>query len=281
MAEQPFFMEQPFPHRVRQVFLDSGATFDFSLEDRRRCGSALERHFADRPGTQAPHPWFMPVIFGGIAFNQAPPWAVMVAMGIYGYLAEGSPAPVTFRPGSLALGYHALRIPPTAPFSLKRNGTRLPLTGAFLRIDEKADPGIWTDLYGLAPLAPGVRMAPFTLIPGGDLRECIAGAILVDVERAGFLNPLKRTFLPSEAGRFFTEEPGPDRLQNHRERLADILGIPLDVGEADLDVGLDLIRQAYALPAADAGERVPPRPGRWISPCPAGRRPRNRCRKAV
>ncbi|WP_306601038.1 hypothetical protein [Geothrix sp. 21YS21S-2] len=250
MAGQSFFIEQPFPGTVRRLFLESGATFDFSLEDRRKCGSALERHFADHPGTRATNPWFMPIIFGGVAFRQAPPWAVMLAMGIYGYLAEGSPAPVTFRPGGLALGYHALRIPPSAPFSFTRNGTRLPLTDAFLRIDDKADARIWTDLYGLAPLAPGVRMAPFTLIPAGDLRECIAGAILVDVDRAGFLNPLKRTFLPSEAGRFFTEEPSPARLGIHRERLSDILGIPLDVGEADLDVGLDLIRQAYALPAA-------------------------------
>jgi len=254
MVEQAFFIDQPFPETVRRLFLDSGATFDLSLEDRRRCGNALERHFGHRPGTQAPNPWFIPVIFGGVAFNQVPPWAVMLAMGIYGYLAEGSPAPVTFRPKALALGYHAVRIPATASFSLRRNGTRLPVTDAFLRIDDKVDPSIWTDLYGLTPLAPGVRMAPFTLIPAGDLRECIAGAILVDVERARFLNPLKGTFQPAEAGRFFTEEPSPARLQNHRERLSDILRIPLEVGEADLDVGLDLIRQAYAFPAAGPRE---------------------------
>jgi len=254
MVEQPFFIDQPFPETVRRLFLDSGATFDFSLEDRRKCGNALERHFGDRPGTQAPNPWFIPVIFGGVSFNQAPPWAVMLAMGIYGYLAEGSPAPVSFRPKTLALGYHAVRIPATAPFSLRRNGTRLPLTEAFLRIDEKVDATIWTDLYGLAPLAPGVRMAPFTLIPAGDLRGCIAGAIVVDLEQAEFLNPLKGIFRGTEAGRFFTEEPSPARLESHRERLSDILRIPLDIAEADMDVGLDLIRQAFAFPAAGPQE---------------------------
>jgi hypothetical protein len=248
MNHPPLFMSQPFPRTIRQLFLDLGATFDFSMEDRRNCGLGLERHFIGHPENPFPHAWFMPVIFGGVEFNHAPPWAVMLAMGIYGHLAEGSPAPLSFQPNTLPLGYHALRIPPGVPLHLVQDGAHLPLTDAFLRIDQKVDPDIWIDLYGLAPLAAGVRMAPFTLISAEHLSGCIAGAILLDVERKAFLNPLKECFEDSDLERFFAEAPTPARLQSHRERLFDILRIPDQEARANLHVGIDLIRMAFAFP---------------------------------
>ncbi|GEM_PF-2800533 len=256
MPQQPFFMAQPFPGTVRQLFLDSGACFDFSMEDRRKCGHALERHFVDRAGNQAPHPWFMPIIFGGVTFNQAPPWAVMMAMGIYGYLAEGGPAPLTFRANTLAMGYHALRIPAEEPFFLLKGRTRLPLTDAFLRIDDKVDPAIWIDLYGLAPLLPGVRVAPFTLIPSGDPSGCVAGAVLVNVAHRTFLNPLKEHFQASDVRLFFTENPSPTRLRAHRERLFDILGLPIDELATNLDVAIALIQKAFIFPGLEHGNEL-------------------------
>jgi hypothetical protein len=246
MNQTPFIMDRPFPAAIRGLFSDHGAAFDLSFEDRRRCGILLEEYFAARGGNQTPHPWFMPIIFGGVKFTQTPPWAVMLAMGIYGYLAEGSPMPRFYQPGMLAPGYHAIRIPASAPFLLDHDGARLPLTDAFLRIDHKVDPAIWMDFYGLAPLRPQVRVVPFTLMPGEDLRGCVAGAILVDPECAAFLNPLKASFEPSELGVFFREEPSPDRLNLHRERLCDILRSPLEVLAANMDVGIDLIRKAIS-----------------------------------
>jgi hypothetical protein len=248
MNQPTSFMDQPFTIAVQDLFRNCGANFDLSLEDRRRCGLALEGYFAARAGNQAPHSWFMPIIFGGVKFLQTPPWAVMLAMGIYGYLAEGSPTPSIYQPKTLSLGYHAIRIPASEPFYLARDGAKLKLTDAFLRIDHKVDPRIWIDFYGIAPLRPGVRVVPFTLIPGEDLSGCIAGAILVDAEREVFLNPLKPAFGPSDLELFFIEEPRPNRLRAHRERLYDILRCPVEVLEANLDVGIDLIRNAFCFP---------------------------------
>src|SRR5512145_3439709 len=131
MEPPPFFMDLPFPGMIRNLFLESGATFDFSMEDRRTCGFALERHFATRDRKREPHPWFMPTIFGGVTFSHTAPWVVMLAMGIYGYLAEGSPAPVPLHPNTLGPGYHALCIPAAETFHLRsRTGTQLRLTEA-------------------------------------------------------------------------------------------------------------------------------------------------------
>ena len=246
MNQMPFVMDRPLPVTIRHLFSDNGATFDLSFEDRRRCGILLEGYFATHRTNQAPHPWFMPVIFGGVKFTQAPPWAVMLAMGIYGYLAEGSPMPQLYHPNTLALGYHAIRIPVSAPFRLNVNGAELKLTDAFLRIDHKVDPIIWIDFYGLTDLRPKVRVVPFTLMPGEDLSGSIAGAILVDTERVAFLNPLKETFEPSELEGFFKENPSPGRLDLHRERLYDILRSPMDVLKANLDVGIELIQSVFS-----------------------------------
>lgn len=249
MGKFPFFMDMPVPRMIRNIFLDSGAAFDLSLEDRRKCGFALERHFAASDRKREPHPWFMPTIFGGVTFFQTAPWEVMLAMGIYGYLAEDSPAPVLLRPNTLGPGYHAICVPPTETFSLlSKNRTYLKVTEAFLRMDHKVNPIIWVDFYGLAPLKPEVRVIPFTLIPAEDLSGCIAGSILYDTGRTSFLNPLKASFQPSDFEQFFLEGPSPDRLKSHRERLRDILESPLDILAANMDVGIDLIQRAFCFP---------------------------------
>jgi hypothetical protein len=250
MDQPPFFMDLPYPRMIRNIFLECGAAFDLSLEDRRTCGLALERHFATSEKKREPQPWFMPTIFGGVTFTQTAPWVVMLAMGIYGYLAEGSPAPILLEPHTLGPGYHAICVPPTETFLLlSKNRTYLKLTEAFLRMDHKVDPRIWVDFYGLAPLKPEVRVVPLTLIPAEDLSGCIAGSILYSVERTSFLNPLKATFQPSDFEQFFMEGPSPDRLRSHRERLRDILESPLNILEANLNVGIDLIQRAFYVPS--------------------------------
>ncbi len=249
MSDKPFFLDLPLPKELVRHFRDGGLTFDLSLEDRRRCGLILEAYFSDPREGAEPHPWFMPVIFGGVTFTRTPFWAVMLAMGIYGYLAEGSPAPGLYGPGALGLGYHALRIPEAEPFTLVKDGKRLKVTDAFLRLDHKVDPDLWIDYYGLVPLKPEVRVIPFTLIPAGDLSGCVAGAVLAVQEPLAFLNPLKETFHPADIGRFFREEPSPTRLFAHRERLFDISRIPDDGrAEAGLEVGIALIRRGVAFP---------------------------------
>jgi hypothetical protein len=249
MEQLPFFMDMPLPRKIRTLFLDSGAHFDLSLEDRRKCGIALERHFADSGRKRESDSWFMPTIFGGVTFSRTDPWVVMLAMGIYGYLAEGGPAPVPLEPNTLGPGYHVLCLPPTEPFRLRsKNRTHLKLTAAFLRMDHKVDPRIWVDFYGLAPLKPAVRVVPFTLIPAEDLSGCIAGSILFDTRTSSFLNPLKATFQAQDIEQFFMEEPSPGRLKSYRDRLQDVLENPLEILEANMDVGIELIRKAFYLP---------------------------------
>ncbi len=249
MSDAPFFLDLPLPKALVRLFREGGLAFDLSLEDRRRCGLILEAYFADPRDGGEPHPWFMPVIFGGVTFNRTPFWAVMLAMGIYGYLAEDSPAPRVYGPNTLGLGYHALTVPEAEPFRLVKDQRRLRVTDAFLRLDHKVDPALWVDYYGLVPLKPDVRVIPFTLIPAADLSGCVAGAVLAVQEPLAFLNPLKETFLPAEVDRFFREEPSATRLYAHRERLFDIARSP-DGGwaEAGLDVGIALIRRGLASP---------------------------------
>lgn len=254
MERPPFFMELPLPSTIRDLFLKSGAVFDLSLEDRRKCGFALEAHFSSSEHQRVSHEWFMPTIFGGVKFSKTAPWVVMLAMGIYGYLAEGSPEPVPLQSNTLGPGYHAIRVSPTQSFVvLSPNRTHLKLTAAFLRMDNKVDSRIWADLYGLAPLRPEVQVIPFTLIPSEDLSGCVAGSILYNIEQTSFLNPLKGSFQPSDLKHFFVEGPSPDRLKSHRDRLRDIFEIPLDVLEVNLNVGIDLIQTAFNFSGSPIG----------------------------
>jgi hypothetical protein len=253
MTHPRFFLDLPEPDGIRRAFLESGATFDRSPEDRRRCGLALDDYFAESHSARPAIEWFMPVLFGGANFRFAPPWSVLMSMGIYGYLASGSPDPVPFSTGTMTSGYHVLQIAPAKGYQLQCGQRRPhPVTDAMLRIPSDLDTRVWTDLYGLSNLREEVRFLSFTLVAQDDLSAVTSGVILFHPEPRAFLNPLRSSFSPEELEAFFSREPDARRWDSHRERLGDLFSLPLDLQAANLDTAVQLIRDGFGDPSGAA-----------------------------
>jgi len=226
----PFYTRGPGLAFVRDL-VEAAAQLDFDRKDFARVFKAVDIQCSELFPSEHREQWFSPVFLGGAEVGHTPPHIIFGVYAIYSDLSDHCPEPVSFRSSPLNLaGAMAVQLEPGAGFlveSCLREAA--PMTDLLLRIPARLTEHWIADIYGTPKFRPGVITAGWNMAAESLPTAICGGYLLLHEATRRVLNPIAAEFTAEEQELFFEEPPIASRLERYRERIAQQMGVPLDV----------------------------------------------------
>ncbi len=173
--------------------------------------------------------WFSPLMFGGAVLNHTPPHIMAAAYAIYADKLRGEVAPVPFlSQGINGNGATAIQIDPVPLYSLiDINGEISPITDLLLLVPTGVRRPWLEDAYGTPDLQSDVVGIGWHASSRLKFTAMAGGVLFLNQASRRVLNPFGP--IPPEVGsHFFKAAPMQSKLQRHRERFSEFIGLSLE-----------------------------------------------------
>jgi hypothetical protein len=249
MDPRPFYTRSPRLAFLRAL-VEAHAHLDFDRTDFATLFRAVDDHCSAIFPTEDRGNWFSPVFLGGAGINHTPPHIIHAVYAIYSDLIAGSPDPVPFLAQKLDMnGTTALQLDPAEGYKVEScDGESAPMTDMLIRIPAQLPEQWISDIYGIPGLRDDVTRVGWNMAADSLPTAICGGYLLLHQESQSTLDPLSASFTSEQEESFFTEPVHEGRLERYRDRIAELLGDPLDVLKRNHDNARRVLEAYLAAP---------------------------------
>lgn len=247
MHSRPFYTRSPRLAFVRAL-VEEHADFTYGREDFARIFKAVDKCCSEIFPIEDRGDWFSPIFLGGTEVDHTPPHIINAVYAIYSDLVAGTPEPTPFLAHPLNLdGTTAIRLDAGTCYCVEScNRGVAPVTDLLMRTRAKLPEQWLSDIYGTPQLKEVIRVG-WNMAAEALPIAISGGYLLLHEGTKQVLDPIAPSFTVEEKALFFAEPILEDRLGRYRQRVAEQIGIPLDVLQRNHDNAKRMLEASLAI----------------------------------
>jgi hypothetical protein len=247
MSPRPFYTRSP-RWSFLKLLVEEHADLSFSREDFARLFKAVDKCCSEIFPAEGRGNWFSPIFLGGTGVDHTPPHIISAVYAIYSDLVAGCPEPVPFLSGPLRMdGTTAVRVDSGGYLVESCHREASPLTDILIRVRAKLPEQWLSDIYGTPRLAETSIRVGWNMAADAQPTAISGGYLLLHERSKSVLDPIAPSFTEEDKALFFAEPVMEARLERYRERIAEQIGIPLDVLQRNHDTARRAVEAYLAL----------------------------------